>query len=182
MTINIFTLEFYTFCARWSFRVSLGHWKSVVLLSWGATGQPLHSSLWLPLFSADEWLSQPPLIRAFLPIHQLSIPGFQAQKDLQKQRQWLTGQIYQHNLLTQINKNSPTSKEVLSYFSHHFISWDSVLAEKLKKPGSSFDHLRSFKFRRKKTDEQLKTTMLTKIYFHSSLCSPPGLTIWSRYV
>lgn len=122
-TINIFMLDFYTFCARRSCRVSPGHWKSAVLLFCGATGQLLHSSLWLPLFSADKWLSQPPLIRAFLPIHQLSIPGFTlaAQKGRQKQRRWLTGQIYQHNLLTQINKNSPTSKAVLSHFSHHFI-------------------------------------------------------------
>lgn len=132
-----------TFCARWRCRLSPGHWISVVLLSCGATGQPFHSSLWLPLFSADKWLSQPSLIRAFLPIHQLSIPGFTlaAQKGRQKQRWWLTGQIYQHSLLTQINKNSPTSKAVLSHFSHHFLSWDSVSTEKLKKPGSSFDRL-----------------------------------------
>lgn len=98
---------------------------NATLLFCGATGQPLLSS---PLFWADKWFSLLPLIRAFLPIHQLSIPGF-TQKGWQKQRLWHTGQKYQHNLLTQTNENSPMGKVVLSHFSHHFISWDNVWAE-----------------------------------------------------
>lgn len=47
------------------------------------------------------------------------------------------GQIYQRNLLTRINTNSPTSKAVLSHFGHHFISGDGVSEEKLGKKKSS---------------------------------------------
>lgn len=111
---------------------------NVTLLSHGATGQPLHSS---PLFWADKWFSLLLLIRAFLSIHQLSVPGF-TQKCQQKQRLWHTEQKYQQNLLTQTMRILLWARPfclILSSSSSPLHQLRQCFSrEREEKPGSSF--------------------------------------------
>lgn len=105
------------------------------------------------------------MIRAFLPIHQLSTPGFTpaAQKRPPGAASVTRGgQIYQHNLLTRINTSSPTSRAVLSHFGRHFISGDGVSEENLG--------IKILSAVGKNAGEQLK----------ASAAAPPGVTARSN--